>query len=71
MAAHRDAMACTKLQQTIGAFKWLPTGEASIEDMGWELFRLILSVAGGDKRTRAEQWGLHNSLALFNPGPVT
>ena len=49
----------------------IATGEASIEDMGWELFRLILSVASGGQRTRAEQWGLHNSLALFNPGPVT
>ncbi len=49
----------------------IATGEASIEDMGWELFRLILAVASGDQRTRAEQWGLHNALALFNPGPVT
>lgn len=49
----------------------IATGEASIEDMGWELFRLILAVASGGQRTRAEQWGLHNALALFNPGPVT
>ncbi len=45
-------------------------GEASIEDLGWELFRLMLDVASG-KRTRAEHWGLHNDLVLFNPGPVT
>ncbi|MBD8627047.1 galactarate dehydratase [Oxalobacteraceae sp. CFBP 8753] len=48
----------------------IATGEASIEDVGWELFRLILDVASG-RQTWAEQWKLHNSLALFNPAPVT
>jgi galactarate dehydratase len=48
----------------------IATGEASIEDVGWELFRLILEVASG-RQTWAEQWKLHNSLALFNPAPVT
>jgi len=48
----------------------IASGEASIEDVGWELFRLILDVASG-RRTWAEQWKLHNSLALFNPAPVT
>lgn len=48
----------------------IATGEASIEEVGWELFRLILDVASG-RRTWAEQWKLHNSLALFNPAPVT
>lgn len=48
----------------------IATGEASIEDVGWELFRLILDVASG-RRTWAERWKLHNSLALFNPAPVT
>lgn len=45
-------------------------GEESIESLGWELFHLILAVASG-KRTWAEHWKLHNSLALFNPAPVT
>ncbi len=45
-------------------------GAASIEDVGWELFRLMLDVASG-KQTWAEKWRLHNSLALFNPAPVT
>lgn len=48
----------------------IATGEATIEDVGWELFRLILDVASG-RRTWAEQFKLHNSLALFNPAPVT
>jgi galactarate dehydratase len=45
-------------------------GEATIEEMGWELFRMMLDVASG-KRTWAEQWKLHNALVLFNPAPVT
>ena len=48
----------------------IATGEASIESVGWELFEMLLEVAGG-RRTWAEHWGLHNALALFNPGPVT
>ncbi|MEW7847548.1 galactarate dehydratase [Massilia aurea] len=48
----------------------IASGEATIEDVGWELFRLILDVASG-RQTWAEQWKLHNSLALFNPAPVT
>jgi galactarate dehydratase len=46
-------------------------GMASIEEVGWEIFRLLLDVASGQKRTWAEHWGLSNALALFNPGPVT
>ena len=46
-------------------------GEVSIEAVGWELFRLMLDVASGRKKTWAEQWKLHNALVLFNPAPVT
>nr|WP_312989382.1 galactarate dehydratase [Comamonas koreensis] len=46
-------------------------GEASIEDIGWEMFRLMLEVASGRKKTWAEEWQLHNALVLFNPAPVT
>ena len=46
-------------------------GEATIEDVGWELFRLMLDVASGRKKTWAEHWKLHNALVLFNPAPVT
>jgi galactarate dehydratase len=49
----------------------IATGKATIEEVGWELFRLILDVASGRKKTWSEQWGITNSLALFNPGPVT
>ncbi len=46
-------------------------GAAGIEDVGWELFRLMLEVASGRKKTWAEHWRLHNALVLFNPAPVT
>ncbi len=47
------------------------TGEASIAELGWELFHLLLEIASGSKRSWAEHWGLANDLVLFNPGPVT
>jgi galactarate dehydratase len=46
-------------------------GEKTIEQVGWELFQLMLDVASGRKKTWAEQWKLHNALVLFNPAPVT
>ncbi|CAN5254615.1 galactarate dehydratase [soil metagenome] len=45
-------------------------GSATIEQVGWELFRLLLDVASG-KKTWAEHHRLHNALVLFNPAPVT
>ena len=49
----------------------IATGKATIAAVGWEIFRFILDVAGGQKKTWADHWGLHNALAPFNPGPVT
>ena len=45
-------------------------GEKSIQETGWEMFRMMLDVASG-RRTWAERHGLHNALVLFNPAPVT
>ncbi|WP_275287894.1 galactarate dehydratase [Halomonas elongata] len=47
------------------------TGNATIEEMGWELFHLILEVASGRQRVAADRLGLYNDLVLFNPAPVT
>jgi galactarate dehydratase len=49
----------------------IATGQATIEQVGWEIFRFILDVASGRKKTWAEHWGLANALSPFNPGPVT
>ena len=46
-------------------------GHQSIEDVGWELFHVLLEVASGRKKTWAEHWKLKNALVLFNPAPVT
>src|SRR5437870_8062885 len=47
------------------------TGEATIEQVGWDLFHLILDVASGRKKTWSDHWGLSNALSPFNPGPIT
>ena len=49
----------------------IATGEATIEEVGWELFHLILDVASGRKRPWSDRWGLFNDLTLFNPAPIT
>ena len=49
----------------------IATGDATIEDVGWELFHFILDIASGRKKTWSDTWGIHNALAVFNPAPVT
>ena len=49
----------------------IATGEATMEQVGWEIFQFILDVASGRKKTWADYWGLANSLVPFNPGPIT
>jgi galactarate dehydratase len=49
----------------------IATGEMTIEEAGWELFRLILDVASGRVKPWSDRWGLFNDLTLFNPAPVT
>lgn len=48
----------------------IASGACTIEDVGWELFEMMLHVASG-RKTWAEHWKLHNALTLFNPAPVT
>jgi galactarate dehydratase len=49
----------------------IATGETTIQQVGEQIFRLILDVASGRKQTWADHWGLHNEFALFNPAPIT
>ncbi len=49
----------------------IASGKATVEEVGREIFSLILDVASGRKKTWADRWGLHNEFVLFNPGPVT
>jgi galactarate dehydratase len=63
-----DSMVCLPSAISPGE---IADGKQTIESMGWAMFELLLDVASGRRRTWAEQWQLHNSLALFNPAPVT
>ena len=49
----------------------IATGDATLEQVGTEIFQMILDVASGKKQTWSERWGLGNDLAIFNPAPVT
>lgn len=46
-------------------------GTKTVEEMGWELFRLMLDVASGTRQVATDTLGLYNDLVLFNPGPLT
>jgi galactarate dehydratase len=49
----------------------IATGDASISEVGEQIFRLILEVASGRKQPWSDHWGLHNDMVLFNPSPIT
>jgi len=47
------------------------TGEATIADVGTEIFHMILDVASGIRVPYSDQYGFHNDLCIFNPAPIT
>lgn len=47
------------------------TGDATIEEIGTELFHKIIAVASGREECYAEKYKLHNDICLFNPAPIT
>ncbi|MFA9464269.1 MAG: galactarate dehydratase [Velocimicrobium sp.] len=49
----------------------IATGDATIEEIGMELFYLIIDVASGRKKSFAEAYQLHNDFCIFNPAPIT
>jgi galactarate dehydratase len=49
----------------------IATGEATIQQVGEQIFHYLLEVASGRKQTWADRWGLHNEFVLFNPAPIT
>jgi galactarate dehydratase len=46
-------------------------GKETIEEVGLRLFNMIIDTASGRYRPWAEQYKLHNDLAVFNPAPIT
>ena len=49
----------------------IATGDATIAEIGTELFNEIIDVASGRKQSFAERYKLHNDLCIFNPAPIT
>jgi galactarate dehydratase len=49
----------------------IATGEATIQEIGTQLFNEIINVASGRKQSLAEKYHLHNDFTLFNPAPIT
>ena len=49
----------------------IATGDATIEQVGTELFDFILDVASGKKETWAAHWKLYKYMCFFNPAPIT
>ncbi len=47
------------------------TGDATIADVGTEIFNMILDVASGTKEPYSDQYGFHNDMCIFNPAPIT
>ncbi|MFJ8247567.1 galactarate dehydratase [Peribacillus asahii] len=49
----------------------IATGEATIQEIGTQLFHEIINVASGRKPCLAEKYQLHNDFSVFNPAPIT
>lgn len=47
------------------------SSQKSIEEVGQELFEMVLGVASGEQITAAEKLKLFNDLVIFNPAPIT
>lgn len=47
------------------------TGEATIQEVGEEIFDFILDVASGIRKPYSDQYGFHNDMCIFNPAPIT
>lgn len=49
----------------------IAAGDASISDIGTDIFNMIIDVASGKKQPWAEKYKLHNDFCIFNPAPIT
>ncbi|MEH7120670.1 galactarate dehydratase [Neobacillus vireti] len=49
----------------------IATGEATIQEIGTQLFHEIIDVASGRKQSLAEKYEIYNDFTLFNPAPIT
>lgn len=49
----------------------IATGDATIAEIGTELFECILDVTSGTVQPAAEKYKLYNDFCIFNPAPIT
>jgi galactarate dehydratase len=49
----------------------IATGVATIPEMGKLLFRQIIDIVSGEKKSCAEEYQIHNDFCVFNPAPIT
>ncbi|MCE1197073.1 galactarate dehydratase [bacterium] len=49
----------------------IATGDSTIEELGKELFAMILDAASGRYEPWADRHGIANDLVVFNPAPIT
>jgi len=49
----------------------IAVGEATIKDIGHQLFNEIIDVASGLKETFTEKHEIYNDFTVFNPAPIT
>jgi len=49
----------------------IAVGEATIQDVGKEIFHKIIDVASGRDECFAEKYNLWNDFCIFNPAPIT
>ena len=49
----------------------IATGDATIKQVGEQLFKLILETASGSYIPWSDRWGIYNDLCVFNPAPIT
>jgi len=47
------------------------TGDATIKDIGTEIFQKIIDVASGRDKPFSEKYKIYNDICLFNPAPIT
>jgi galactarate dehydratase len=47
------------------------TGDATIKDIGIEIFQKIIDVASGRDKPFSEKYKIYNDICLFNPAPIT
>jgi len=49
----------------------IATGEATLAEMGTQIFQEVIEVASGRKQCFTDRYKLYNDLCIFNPAPIT